>query len=107
MILRSEMVKWLKTNSLPSVYEFDLTKKQNQQITGRWPWGEHHTELLGHLEAAAIKWWTNYDPADRTTAPRNEDVTSWLMKEYKLSEKMASAIASILRPDDLPTGPRT
>ena len=72
----------------------------------RWPWGNHHTEYLGHLEAAARKWWTLYDPDDPTTAPTNEIVSDWLQSERKLSKERSKAIASMLRPDGLPTGPR-
>ncbi len=72
----------------------------------RWPWGIHHTEYLGHLDAAARKWWTLYDPSDPTTAPTNEMVSDWLQAERSLSREKARAIASMLRPDGLPTGPR-
>lgn len=75
-------------------------------IVGRWPWGSHHTETLGHLEAAARKWWILYDPDDRGTAPTNETVATWLQDERGISKEKARAIASMLRPDDLPTGPR-
>lgn len=71
-----------------------------------WPWGSHHTELLGHLDAAARRYWVNYDPQDNTTAPTNKDVSAWLQNERGLSETMANSIASILRADGLPTGPR-
>ena len=76
------------------------------QALPRWPWGEHHTEYLGHLEAAARKWWNLYDPTDPTTAPTNEMVSEWLHSERKISKEKAKAIASMLRPDGLPTGPR-
>ena len=72
----------------------------------RWPWGKHHTETLGHLEAAAKKWWVLYDPSDFTTAPTNEMVSDWLQTERGISKEKARAIASMLRPDRLPTGPR-
>ena len=72
----------------------------------RWPWGSHHTEYLGHLDAAARKWWNLYDPTDPTTAPTNDIVSDWLQSERKLSREKARAIASMLRPDGLPTGPR-
>ncbi len=73
---------------------------------GRWPWGAHHTELLGHLDAAARKFWTLYDPDDPSTAPTNDMVSDWLQRERHVSKEKAKAIASILRPDGLPTGPR-
>lgn len=72
-----------------------------------WPWGDHHTMLLGHLAAAAREFWVNYDPNNaRTTAPKNATVVDWLKTERKTSDVMAKAIATMLRPDDLPTGPR-
>lgn len=72
----------------------------------RWPWGNHHTKALGHLEAAAARWWVRYDPTDQTTAPRNDEVSEWLQKEHGASKNIGDAIASILRLDGLPTGPR-
>ena len=75
-------------------------------IAGKWPWGSHHTELLGHLEAAAHRSWANFDPTDNTTAPTNEAVSAWLA-ERGVSKRGADAIASILRVNGLPTGPRS
>lgn len=72
----------------------------------KWPWGTHHTEALGHLEAAALRFWKLYDPDDDSTAPTNKQVAEWLQSERGLSQKMAEAMASILRADGLPTGPR-
>jgi hypothetical protein len=107
-IRREELVRWLSATGMKSVYQFD--RRQHQPVetpTGRWPWGNHHTELLGHLEAAAKRYYcVNYVPTDATTAPINKDVAEWLITERKVSQKMADSIASILRPDGLPTGPR-
>lgn len=72
----------------------------------QWPWGDYETELLVHLAAAATKFWKNYDPTDNTTAPTNERVSRWLQEEKNVSQRTAEAMASILRPDRLPTGPR-
>lgn len=74
---------------------------------GKWPWGNHETEKLRHLEAAAKKYWANYDPDDPSSAETNETVVTWLMTERGVASRhMAEAIASILRADGLPTGPR-
>ena len=83
-----------------------IDKETTEQQTSRWPWGNHHTETLGHLEAAARKWWALYDPSDLTTAPTNEMVSEWLQTDRGISREKARAIASMLRPDGLPTGPR-
>ena len=72
-----------------------------------WPWGNHHTKLLGHLDATARRYWgSNYKPSDTSTASTNADVSEWLQTERKVSRTMADSIASMLRPDGLPTGPR-
>lgn len=71
-----------------------------------WPWGDHHTEQLGHLSAAAKRFWKLYDPSDIGTAPTNREISEWLVKERKVSRTMADAMASILRIDGLRTGPR-
>lgn len=75
-------------------------------VANRWPWGSHHTEMLGHVEAAATKWWANYDPTSPDTAPTNDMVSEWLCNERDVSKDKAKAIASILRADGLRTGPR-
>ena len=84
----------------------DMQTAHKPKSENRWPWGLHHTESLGHLDAAARKWWVLYDPSDLTTAPTNEMVSEWLQTERNISRDKARAIASMLRPDGLPTGPR-
>jgi hypothetical protein len=104
---RKALAEWLRSIKMVSVYSFsgDNSKSHSASST-RWPWGSYHTELLGHLEATALRFWVNYDPADATTAETNATVSEWLQAERKVSKTMADAIASILRPDGLPTGPR-
>lgn len=104
---RHAIADWLSAIHLKSIYQFKLGQSSiDSEVKGRWPWGDHHTEMLGHLEAAARRYWVSYVPTDATTAPINKDVSEWLMKERKVSQKMADAIASMLRTDGLPTGPR-
>lgn len=71
----------------------------------KWPWGDHETELLKKLAAAAGKFWTLYDRTDATTAPKNDVIVAWLKKQ-NVSERTAEVMATILRADGLPTGPR-
>lgn len=108
---RTELARWLKATGLKSVYQFDIggagdTELEPTQPQSRWPWGDYHTENLGHIESAIKKFWVNFDPSDNTTAPTNETVIAWL-KERGLSENLAKSIASIIRADGLPTGKRT
>lgn len=112
---RKDIQHWIDVNKFPSKYEFekksasipDEILAKEECISSRWPWGNHHTELLGHLDAAAREFWIDYDPERaKTTAPKSESVIDWLKKNRKVSNTMAKAIATMLRPDDLPTGPR-
>ncbi|SCC95430.1 hypothetical protein THIX_90199 [Thiomonas sp. X19] len=65
----------------------------------------HTTKLLQHLAAAADACWKNYDPAEADTAPTNEQVEAFLVARG-VSKSMAEKMATILRADGLPTGPR-
>lgn len=104
---RNVIAGWLRAIGMKSVYPFDRSQPlATEKASGRWPWGDHHTEPLGHLDAAAKRYWVNYEPTDPTTAPTNKDVSEWLITERKVSQKMAESIASMLRPDGLATGPR-
>lgn len=95
----------LKTGSKPT--PVDSADSGTTAPVSRWPWGNHHTEALGHLEAAALRFWgSNYDPNDPATAPTNEQVSEWLHKQRKVSKTLSNAMASILRLDGLKTGPR-
>ncbi|QLP99025.1 MAG: hypothetical protein HZY78_00645 [Burkholderiaceae bacterium] len=63
------------------------------------------TNLLRKMAEANEKFWRLYDPADPSTAPTNEQVVAHL-KRQGVSQRIAEAIATILRAEDLPTGPR-
>lgn len=76
-----------------------------QDGCAKWPWGNHETELLRKMAAAANKFWKLYDPSDATTACKNEVVIAWL-KEQGVSKRTAEVMATILRSDTLPLGPR-
>ena len=84
----------------------EVSAKAVEKPSLHWPWGDHHTETLGHLEAAAHHFWRLYDPDDIGTAPTNDMVESWLQDKRGRSKSKAKAIASMIRPDGLPTGPR-
>jgi hypothetical protein len=84
---------------------------EQNSASARWPWGRHETRLLKHLAAAADRFWKavedggTYNPRDKSTAPRNEDVEAWLT-ERGVTPRTAQGIATILREDDLPRGRR-
>jgi len=72
---------------------------------GKWPWGNYETSLLKHLAEAAKELWALYDPSEPSTAPTNEQVEKLLVGRG-LSSSMAAKMATILRADGLPSGPR-
>jgi hypothetical protein len=73
--------------------------------TARWPWGDHETQLLRHLAAAGKQWWSTFDPDDMATAPKSKDVENWLI-ERGVAKRTAEVMATMLRAEGVPTGPR-
>ena len=86
----------------------DVKAKQATENAGpsALRWGQHNTKLLCDLAEAAQRWWGNYDPTDNTTAPTNQQVSEWLQARG-VGKAMAEKMATILRADALPPGPRT
>jgi hypothetical protein len=80
-------------------------EKSPSPLPSRWPWGDHETDLLRHLAEAGRQWWGTFDPDDHGTAPTNADVVAWLQKRG-VAQRNAEVMATILRADGLPTGPR-
>jgi hypothetical protein len=75
----------------------------------QWPWGNHETENLRWLSKAAHRFWARFDPSDESTASTNEEVVGWLQTESarqgsRMSDHIAKAIATILRPEGLKPG---
>ena len=110
---RVELARWLSAIGMKSDYQFNdlhitvgLAQNSNNKNGTKWPWGEYETKLLQHLEAAANRFWVNYDPTDPGTAPVNQDVSTWLQDHRALSKNIADSLATILRVDGLKTGPR-
>jgi hypothetical protein len=96
---------WVKSirYSLPA--EFPWQDEPVLPLSREWPWGTYETDLLRHLALAANRFWRNYDPTDASTAPTNKEVINWLV-ENGVANRTAEIIATILRADGLPTGPR-
>ena len=103
--------EWARRNGFtvrPEILERlppDATQSPPPGRGGKWPWGDHETELLRHLAEAAERFWTNYDPEQPDTAPTNEQVADWLVSRG-VSKNLATSIATILRADNLPAGRR-
>lgn len=101
----SEFSAWLRMLGHRPPVEFPWTPRQLTSGAFHWPWGSYQTKDLQILAQAADKFWKNFDPTDYSTAPTNETVIAWL-EENGVSKRKAEVMASMLRADDLPTGPR-
>jgi hypothetical protein len=101
-----ELVELAEHSQLTAHPTSDGSQTNSGLTSARWPWGNYETDLLRCLEAAARRFWVRYDSTDPTTAHTVEDVANWLQSEFNLSQNKAQAIATILRADGLPTGPR-
>lgn len=104
---------YISAEALPDSWKELIAEKKSsidanevvKSSPGRWPWGDYETDLLRKLAAAADRFWRLYDPADNTTAPTNQQVTDWL-KQQGVADRTAEIMATIMRADGLPTGPR-
>ena len=113
----AEYARWAKDLDYPLPKKFP--QKQTYRILGKdgslpprgWPWGSHETNLL-RLFAEVGEFWRPieegglYDPGDSTTAPTNEQIELWLEKR-NVGVKVREVMATILRSDNMPSGPRT
>lgn len=104
----SEFLGWSLRTGLPVVKGF--SPRTITQPISRWPWGSHTTKKLDLLAEAGEHWRLKveggtYDPDDPFTAPRSEVIEEWLTCRG-IPTTVAKAMASILRPLTVPTGPR-
>ncbi len=94
----------------PTLLDAVRNRAQAMEVTEessatRWPWGNHETELLRNLAVAGNKFWALYDPTEPSTAPTNDAVVKWL-KAQGVADRNAQVMATMLRADGLPSGPR-
>lgn len=101
----TEFASWANASRLPFPDGFPWQPVMKLDTTS-WPWGRYENESLRKLAQATDRFWKNYDPADHSTAPTNDQVSAWLI-EQNVTPRIAKAIASILRADGLPTGRRS
>ena len=101
----ADFTTWLQSGRHDPPDGFPWKSRELVAGPNHWPWGTYQTKDLEILALAADRFWKNYDPADKSTAPTNETVAAWLV-DKGISTRKAEYIASILRADDLPTGPR-
>jgi hypothetical protein len=104
-----EAIRWatLKPGRFPK-FPFtrqDVELSEVASPKSNWPWGSFDTDLLRLLAEAATKFWKLYDPSDPSTAPTKKDVCSWLTSQG-VAARTAEVMATILRANGLPPGPR-
>jgi hypothetical protein len=104
-VIPSNFGAWAKSIRYPLPVEFPWQDEPVLPLSREWPWGTYETDLLKKLAMAANRFWRNYDPTDASTAPINKDVINWLV-EHGVANRTAEIMATILRADGLPTGPR-
>lgn len=78
---------------------------------GGWPWGDYETRLLRWVAVAVQRFWVNYDPSERSTAPTADVVVPWLLAHQEmmgeeLSDREAKLIAQLVKADSVGPGPR-
>jgi hypothetical protein len=98
----SKFSAWLRTVGHKPPAEFRWTPDEMPSSNHVWPWGKYETKLLATLAQAVDHFWRDFDP-DNPNPPKKLEVVDWLLAHGVPSENMAIAIATIIRPDGLPT----
>ena len=103
----SEFARWVGATLNARLAELTALPRSPQGSRLCWPC-EHVTSHVRMLFDAAELWKTpseggSYVPGDVRTSP---DVAGYLLSKEKMSAKLCRAVATILRPEDLPRGRR-
>lgn len=91
--------------------DLETPSVEESKSSGRWPWGDYETRLLRWVTVAVQRFWINYDPSERSTAPTGDVVVPWLLAQQgkvgeELSGREAKLIAQIVKADSVGPGPR-
>ena len=106
--------EWRLTHSQPPEQASVGASQTNSAVpSGRWPWGDYETKLLGVLAEAVREWWSTYDPTDPAilNPPRQPEISAWIEKRltklgYSNPGTLAKYMATIIRHDGAPLGRR-
>jgi hypothetical protein len=90
--------QWKLPKNFPKNAEF------LESETKECPFCHYETKLLKIQGEAIKKFWADFDPMKPGTEPKKTTVMNWLKSEYRISDKSADAIATIIRPDGLSPG---
>lgn len=98
----SKFSAWLHTVGHKPPAEFPWIPDEMPSSNHVWPWGKYETKLLATLALAVDQFWKDFEPGN-PNSPKKWEVVDWLMTHGVPSENIAKAIATIIRPDGLPT----
>lgn len=98
----AEFAKWAGSIGISMPLGFPQRDTETPPPISGWPWGTYQTEMLALLAEAVERFWVRFDPNEPDTAPDSKtDVIPWL-RSKGLSNNMAEAIATIIRPKNIP-----
>jgi hypothetical protein len=104
-LVLADCAEWASRNGcairpdLAALLELSATKETVPQTVN------YTTPQIELLNAAIKRFWSNHDPNEPDTWPTNEQVADWLI-ERGASKTKASAMASIMRSENIPSGRR-
>lgn len=83
----------------------DMEPIQEKNGTLLLPRYEHKSEGLDFIDEAIKQFWSTYDPEDRNTAPKRDEVREYLVSKGA-TVNLAKAVDEVLRPFELKKGGR-
>jgi len=85
----------------------DEFPRKNQVFENEYeacPFCHYKTNLIKIQGEAIKKFWADFDFTKPETEPKSAVIIDWIMTEHGVSDRIASAIATIIRPDRLNRG---
>lgn len=97
-IKKSELIRWFEFKGLKPAFFFpDIPPKRSEEK----PQNQYRTRLMNIMDKAIARYYgVNFDVNDKDTYPNQDDVIDWLMGEFSLSKRRASAIEILIAPRD-------
>jgi len=77
--------------------ELDISAEKNRNRESRS--NQNRSDKLALLNQVFFKYWSNADPGDPQTHPKNAVVVSWLIEHGRYSRALAEKAATIIRPE--------
>jgi hypothetical protein len=108
IITRASLLGWIEREKIdfvrpPSTKQIKPTEYHTtQQNPAKQILNTHHRSRgIDLIEIVDKQFYSSYDPENKDTAPRKEEVVNYLNQKHGASKNLASAVDVVMRPDEV------